>query len=390
MIISIVCFTLGAGVFLVLFGIELEERGDTVPGSLLLFVLFDALIGIAAATAAGPIRTSRAGNLLLVIAAVMSTWALPAWIVAVVRLGSRRSLTLDISVIAITALGGAGYAWARNVLAPGVPTSGIDYFLIVSIGAAGAGLAVLWGRVRGTRAALVIALSEQAASAEAAHQAVLQARHADITRTRAEERSAIARDMHDGISHQLAIVAMYSGALTFRTDLSKEQQRSAASTVREAAADASSMLRDALTALRGLDDPLPASPLPDAAFIQRLIEDARRQGHTIELIWVNMVPGDLDQTTGRTATLARILQELLLNTQKYAPGAPVCVQIENTAETTVLRVSNPLVNDPAHPAHQVGTGLGLIGVAERAQLLGGTAAYGPTEAGTFDVEVILP
>ncbi|WP_461171184.1 sensor histidine kinase [Arthrobacter sp. Z1-15] len=390
MIISLVCFVLGAAIFLVLFGVELEERGDTTPDSLILIVFFEALIGMTAAIAAGPVRTSRVGNILLVAAAVFSTWALPAWIFAAVRLGSRRSLPLDISVITITALGAGGYTWLRETLVPGTPTSGFDYLLIMMIAAVGAGLAVLWGRVRGTRAALVIALREQAASAEAAHHAVLQARHAEITRTRIEERSAIARDMHDGISHQLAIVAMHSGALAYRADLTKEQQRSAASTVRDAAANASSMLRDALTALRSLEDPHAASPLPDATFIQQLVEAAHQEGRQVELTWVNMTAGDLDQTTGRTATLGRILEELLLNAQKYAPGAPMSVQIEKVASTTVLRVSNPLVDRPSHPPPPVGTGLGLIGVAERAELLGGTAFFGPTHAGTFDVEVVLP
>lgn len=397
-IVSLVCFVLGAGIFMVVFGVELEERGDTTPDVLVLVVFLEALIGMAAAIAAGPVRSSRIGNLLLVAAAVVSTWALPAFVFAAVRLGSRRSVPLDVTVITMSALGAGGYAWLREALVPGMPGSGIEYLLFMVTGAAGAGLAVLWGRVRGTRAALVIALRDQVVSAEAAHRAVLQARDAEITRTRVEERSAIARDMHDGISHQLAIVAMHSGALAYRTDLTVEQQRSAASTVRAAAADAGSMLRDALTALRSLDDLRPVSPLPDTAFVQNLVETAQNEGRQVELTWVNTTPGELDQTSGRTATLGRILEELLLNAQKHAPGAPVSVRIENAAGTTVLRVSNPRVRtllDPLDRPASVGTGLGLIGVAERAELLGGTASFGPTDlgttdAGTFDVEVTLP
>lgn len=386
-LISLVCLLLGAVFFLVIFGVELEQRGDSVPPALFLFLFLDVLVGVTASIAAGPVRGSRVGNLILVGAAVVSTWAFPAGIVAAVRLGSRRSLALDSSVITITALGAGGYAWIREFLAPGIPASGIEYLLFMVVGAGGAGLALLWGRVRATRTALVIALSEQAASAEAAHQAVLQVRQAEIARTRVEERSAIARDMHDGISHQLAIVAMHSGALAHREDLTADQRQSAASTVRDAAADASSMLRDALTALRGLGDAHPTSPLPDAHFIQRLMETARDDGHPVEFTWVNMTAQDLDQTAGRTATLGHILRELLLNARKHAPGARVSVQIADTAGTTVLRVSNPLVRDPQGP---VGTGLGLLGVAERAELLGGAATYGRSDDGTFDVEVVLP
>ena len=385
-LISLVCLLLGAGVFVVGLGWELEVRGGDLPLPLALLVPLDLLVGIAASIAVGPIRSSRAGNLVIVVASVVSMWALPAFVVGAVRLGSRRSFALDGLVVVVFAAGAVGYTWLRDAV---VGRAAQDLLLIGALATAAVVIMLLWGRVRGTRAALVVALRERANSAELAHRSALAVRDAEIAATRAEERSAIARDMHDGISHQLAIVAMHAGALEYRTDLSAEQQRTAAGTVRDAAADASGMLREALTALRDRDDVRPTIPLPDAAALDALLEAARRAGHAVALDYVGMTEADLGRTPGRATTCVRILEELVMNARKYAPGAPISIVIamEQAHGALVLRVSNP-VTDAAGPG--VGTGLGLVGVTERAQLLGGTADYGATDRGTFEVRVMLP
>lgn len=246
---------------------------------------------------------------------------------------------------------------------------------------------LMGGRMRGTRAALVTALQSQALAAEQAHLATVRTREAEIAGARAEERSRIARDMHDGISHQLAIVAMHAGALSYRGDFEPDKQREAATTVRTAAAEASGMLRDALTALREDDDIRPTSPLPDATSVELLVQAAREAGHQVTLEWVNVTVADLSANPVRATTLARIVEELMMNARKHAPAAPIRMEIERIGGGVVLRVENPL---PATPASTLGTGLGLVGVSERAQMLGGTVSFGATLAGTFAVEVELP
>ncbi|RUR03373.1 sensor histidine kinase [Labedella endophytica] len=382
---STVCLILGFGVFLLLLGLELGIPGDTSSAAFVLLVLADAAIGVVAAVAVGPIRRSRVGNLLIVVASIASTWALPAFVVSVVRLGARRSLALDIVIVSLVALGGLG-ATVVHDLAIGRPSE--DLVLITAIGAAGALILLLWGRARGTRAALVDALREQAASAEEAHRASERTREAVVARARAEERSAIARDMHDGISHQLAIVAMHAGALAYRTDLAPEQQRDAAQTVRDAAAEGSVMLRDALVALRTSDGTETRVPLRDSVSIDQLVEAARDAGHDVELRWTGISPAELDEMPGRAPTVARIVEELLVNARKYAPGAAHSLGIGRDGDGLVLRSSNPLAGPV--PETATGTGLGLVGVAERAVILGGNARFGLTPGNTFDVEVRLP
>ncbi|MBO0594605.1 hypothetical protein I2485_14205 [Nesterenkonia sp. E16_7] len=387
-LISTCCTLLGGFTFLILLGVELEENGGDLPGRAALLVLLDALLGLAACAAVGPVRGSRVGNIAVVVLAVGSTWALPAWIVSVVRLGARRSYRLDGVVVLITVLGGLGYAMLRDSSAA-LP---IDEVMLTGLGALALTVVVLlWGRVRGTRSALVAALREQAKSAERARGAAVLMREAEIAQARAEERSAIARDMHDGISHQLAIVAMHAGALSYRADLSAEQRRATAHTVRDAAADANVMLREALLALRETDDIRPTSPLPNTATLERMVDTAQAAGHDVSLRWKNITATALAQNPQRAMTLARITEELLMNARKHAPTDTVSVVVEGTPEAVTLHVSNPVsAHHAGHSSDALGTGLGLIGVTERAQLLGGSARYGVTAAGTFDVEVRLP
>lgn len=313
---------------------------------------------------------------------------MPAWIVSVARLGARRSYRLDGAIVLITVVGGLGYTALRDPAAASL----VSEVMVTVLGALALTVVVLlWGRVRGTRSALVAALREQAKSAERARGAAVLMREAEIAQARAEERSAIARDMHDGISHQLAIVAMHAGALSYRADLSAEQRRATAHTVRDAAADANIMLREALLALRETDDTRPTSPLPTPSSLQRMVDTAQAAGHDVSLLWKNITATALAQNPQRALTLARITEELLMNARKHAPTVTVSVVVEGTPEAVTLHVSNPVsAQHDGHSSEALGTGLGLVGVAERAQLLGGSARYGVTAGGTFDVEVRLP
>ncbi|MGJ9425627.1 sensor histidine kinase [Nesterenkonia halotolerans] len=387
-LISVCCTLLGAGAFLVLLGSDLEDNGGDLPGSAVLLVFLDALIGLAACAVVGPVKGSRVGNLLIVVVAVWSTWAVPAWIVSVVRLGARRSAGMDTVVVLVTVLGGLGYTMLREPAAALQPGESV---LTVMVGAAFTAGALLWGRVLGTRSALVAALREQAKSAEHARSAAVLMREAEIAQARAEERSAIARDMHDGISHQLAIVAMHAGALSYRVDLTADQQRATANTVRDAAAGANVMLREALTALRETDDIRPTSPLPSSSSLQRMVETARAEGAEVSLRWKNLTAAELSKNPQRAMTFARITEELLMNSRKHAPEAAVSLLLEGATDAVVLHVSNPIPRGQRpRSSEPLGTGLGLVGVTERAELLGGSARYGATVLDTFEVEVRIP
>lgn len=384
-LVSAACLVAGSVLFLTMFGLTLETAGEAGLDALAGFLLVDLVVGLVACVAAGPVHRSTVGNGLLIAAGVVSSFAIPAWAVAGVRLGERRSLRTDAVVVIGTTLGSmAMLLWHDATL--GVPTD--NRLLGAGLIAVLATAIVLWGRVRGTRAALVVASRQQAESAELARRALADNREAELARARAEERSALARDMHDGVSHRLSIVAMHAGALASRDDLTPEQIRAATRTIRDAAADAGELLRDSLTALRAPAADGSTQPLPTAASIEDLLAQARAHGADVTLTWRDVSPAELEQRPGAAVALARITEEILMNARKHAPGLPVAMRIGREGGAITLDARNQLAGHVSEPA--LGTGHGLTGVAERASLLGGSASAGRTPDGAFVVEVRLP
>ncbi|UFU07419.1 histidine kinase [Ruania halotolerans] len=390
-VLSASCSVLGALVFLVTFGMTLEENEGVLPGALSGLIALDVVTGLAAGIAVGPLRHSRTGNLLLVIAASLSAWAVPAGLVALVRIGTRRSYAWDGAALAIMATGSLGMTWAHAGTTGQPMEVGLTIAALVMAGAV-AVAALMWGRARGTRAALMTSLREQAAAAERERQATAQSRDASVAQARADERRAIARDMHDSLSHQLSLIAMHAAALSYRDDLSPEQVRAAARTVHECAGEANAVLREVLAALRESDTPevhAPHdSPLPTASSIDALADEARADGQQVSVTWRAVTAEEVQHRSPATSvSVARICSELLMNARKHAPGAPVEIMVEHTGADLALQVTNPVTQpDPA----RLGTGLGLVGVAERARILGGTAYSGRTAQGLFEVEVRIP
>ncbi|GAB3686449.1 sensor histidine kinase [Angustibacter aerolatus] len=393
--VSGACCVLGLLVFLVTAGMALDgsDAGPRRPAAWLLLLAADAVVGVTASALAGFLRGSRAASVALVVAAACSSWALPAGVVGVVRLGARRSTALDVLVVAVLVGGGLGSARVSRLVAPPerdpLPWWGEALALAVS-----AVVLLLWGRVRGSRDAVVESLRRQAGAAEGERAALARSREADVARTRAEERTAIARDMHDTLSHQLSLIAVHAGALASRDDLPPQRAREAARTVRDAAADANTVLREVLLALRSTDPAQrlghhgDAQPLPTPEALDALAAAAGSQGQEVTVTWDGLSPDDLSRRSPATAaSLVQITGELLVNARRHAPGAPVEVVLAHVGGDLVLRAVNPL--RPA-AATTSGTGLGLVGVVERARLLGGHAVHGVTGDGCFVVEVTVP
>ncbi len=234
----------------------------------------------------------------------------------------------------------------------------------------------------------------------------LQERNAQLLRERTmvawqarlRERQRIAQDMHDSLGHQLALIAVHTGALEVDRDLG-ERQREVVGVLRNASVTAMHELREVVGILRdGVEavDGTAAAPgragdetgraARGIAGIAGLVEAARAAGTSVAL----RRAGDeraLEPAADHAAY--RIVQEALTNAYKYAPGAPIVVELRYEPDTFVVEVLN---EQPAGGPSKdvVSGGQGLTGLAERARLVGGMCHAGPADGGGFRVAGMLP
>lgn len=243
------------------------------------------------------------------------------------------------------------------------------------------GVTVGWGMYTGSRRELLTTLQDRAESAEAEQSLRLdQARQAERTR--------IAREMHDVLAHRISMIALHSGAMTFRTDLSADEMREAAGIIRESSHLALTELREVLGILRdGPGDAKPDLPQPSADDITRLIEEARGTALRVQFT-DNMVATPVPESTGRT--MYRVVQEGLTNARKHAQDTTVTVTLEGSpVDGITVELSNPLrVGDER--LRSPASGLGLVGLAERVALAGGTLTHDVTPARAFILRAQLP
>lgn len=236
-----------------------------------------------------------------------------------------------------------------------------------------------WGMYIGSRRELLHNLTLRAEQAEAEQE--LRAATA-----KGDERARIAREMHDVLAHRISQVSMLSGALSFRTDLTADQMREHANIIQTQANAALEDLRAVLGVLRdGTSGALLDRPQPVWSDLPQLVEEFRLAGAQIAVDDRVEEAATLSATTGRTAY--RVVQESVTNAGKHAPGARVSIEARgNPSDGLHLWVRNPLGFSPKGTP---GSGLGLVGLAERAALVGGTVDHG-SHGGEFVLEVWLP
>ena len=201
-----------------------------------------------------------------------------------------------------------------------------------------------------------------------------------VAQGQAAERQRIAREMHDVLAHRISLVSMYSGALAYRDDLSPQQTRGIAETIRENATLALTELRGVLGSLRGEDGDRPQPTLAD---LPGLIDDNRTAGLRIEFSGVSLE--GLSPAVSRHAY--RIVQEGLTNARKHAPGSKVEVRLSGDPDSGLRIELRNLVNGGG--AAVPGGGYGLLGLAERTNLVGGWTEHGIRDD-VFQLEAWMP
>lgn len=198
---------------------------------------------------------------------------------------------------------------------------------------------------------------------------------------RAAERAKLAREMHDVVSHQVTLIAMQAGVLQVSGD--EDTTAAAARTIRELSTRTLEELRNLVGVLRSGDAADGAQPGVDE--LDDLVNNFRCDTAPVALD-VKAEPSRLPRPVSQA--VYRTVQEALTNVHKHAAGARASVQVLAQQDTLVVEVRNGRANEckPALPSG----GHGLVGLEERAGLLGGTFSAGPTAEGGFRVSATYP
>jgi signal transduction histidine kinase len=204
----------------------------------------------------------------------------------------------------------------------------------------------------------------------------------------AEERTRIARELHDSAGHAINVILVQAGAARLLHERDPARSRLAISTIEEVARSTIGEIDGLVRALRedsGTGLPVPADP----AALDELLAHHRAAGLTL----VTDVRGAHRGLPRGVAWAAyRILQEALTNAARHGPGtADVAVSFE--PDVVDITVTNPAMKDTASRGVNSGTasggGHGIVGMRERATLIGGTL-QAKAEHGIFRLHASLP
>jgi signal transduction histidine kinase len=219
-----------------------------------------------------------------------------------------------------------------------------------------------------------LAAQTQRTEAERAQRAVL------------EERTRIARELHDVVAHHMSLIAVRAETAPYRLPGLSETARAEFGALSEVAREALAEMRRLLGVLRH-DQPAALAPQPQLADLPALIDAARQAGVSVEL----SAPPALGRMPPGVGVCAyRIVQESLSNASQHAPGAAVIVSVGQEAGAVLLRVANGPSGTADSSGDEHGPGHGLTGMRERVALLGGSLSAGPAPGGGFVVSAVLP
>ncbi|MEU8112108.1 histidine kinase [Micromonospora sp. NPDC048947] len=201
-----------------------------------------------------------------------------------------------------------------------------------------------------------------------------------------EERTRIARELHDVVAHHMSLIAVQAETAPYR--LTDVPAPAAAEFVAIAASarDALTDMRRLLGVLRSETTGPQTAPQPDLTDLGAMVDAARRAGLPVTL---DAPPVDDDRVPAPVGLAAyRIVQEGLANAARHAAGAAVRVTVRVGRSGLGVRVENSPAD--VRPTADGGSGHGLTGMRERATSLGGTFTAGPLPDGGYAVAAELP
>ncbi|WP_328860822.1 sensor histidine kinase [Streptomyces sp. NBC_00306] len=269
---------------------------------------------------------------------------------------------------------------------------------------------VLFGLYIGARRRLMESLRERADSLEQELSLLADRAEQRAQWARTEERTRIAREMHDVVAHRVSLMVVHSAALQAVALKDPQKAVKNAALVGDMGRQALTELREMLGVLRAGDDgqrrvaPVPLAAVaaaaaaaaeaaaedgPCIADVEDLVGQSRQAGMVVELAVqgeVRVYAPEVEQTA------YRVVQEALTNVHKHAAGSKVMVRLAHRDAEVAMQVENgaPDAAGEAGVARLPSGGNGLVGMRERVLALGGVFVSGPTDSGGFRVSAVLP
>lgn len=365
--------------------------GNSVPGMTRIAVAL-TLVGVPAGLAitGGNVQTIMTVSLavwLAVLALFVRRWPFTVLLVSILTVIACRTSTLV----------GSGWVWPASAAAAALALSGRLRTATITVGA-GLLYGVLWdGFVDtdhgGTWAlahvggeALWMAAVLAAATAyrntlrwrgEVAHRLAQDEheREIDARRRQAEERVEIARDLHDVVSHTLAVVGVHLNVALDAFDSDPDEARESLRLAQQVRGRAMGDLKSLVGVLRD------GSPIDDLDGLERLVEQVRAAGLQVSL---NEFGDRADVPAPVATAVYRVVQESLTNTVRHANASRVAVTVRYAPASVVVDVQDD-GSGSADPAD----GHGISGMRERVAALGGALTAGPGKTG-FAVRATIP
>jgi signal transduction histidine kinase len=201
-----------------------------------------------------------------------------------------------------------------------------------------------------------------------------------------EERQRIARELHDVVAHHMSVIAIQAEAAPYKTADPPPELVESFGDIRSSALAGLTELRRVLGVLR--DGGRSTAPQPGLGELDTLLDSARNGGVSVTAT----SSGDpVTLPEGVDLSAYRIVQEALSNAMRHAPGSHVEVHVGYRPGGLAVDVRNDHGRVGGnHMAHTAGGGHGIIGMRERATMLGGSLDAGPTDDGGFLVTAVLP
>jgi signal transduction histidine kinase len=212
----------------------------------------------------------------------------------------------------------------------------------------------------------------------------LSERDAQARTALVEERTRIARELHDVIAHGVSVMGVQAGAARLLLDSDPDAARAALLRIEATARSSAGELQRLVTVFRADGEHPDRLPGAGLAHLGTLVSDVRAAGLPVELA-VSGTPVPL--SPGLDVAAYRIVQEALTNALKHA-GTATSVGIHHGQKEVRIVVTNSIPEPPRRG--NGGVGHGLMGMRERAALYGGTLDAGPDGAGSFVVRAGLP